>query len=39
MVIARRGMLASPPNIGAFCFSVVGVSALTRVRERRAESG
>jgi hypothetical protein len=33
----RRWLVLSPPKVAAFCFSVVGVSALTRVRDRRAE--
>ena len=39
MVMARRGILSTPPNAATFCWSVVGVRALTRVRERRAERG
>src|SRR5436309_3242446 len=39
MVIARRGTFSSPPKAGALCLRVVGVRALTRVRERRAERG
>ena len=40
MVRARSGTSSSrPPNIAAFCWRVVGVSVLSRVRERNAESG
>src|SRR5271165_5467233 len=40
IVSARFGTLSgSPPNIAAFCWRVMGVSAFSRVRDMSAERG